>query len=637
MSSDPFKLTGRDALITLPDFIKPDLVADDAFMAAIDVTPSRTVTFQGTDVAVPADAFHQAVAVLYADPATASEVKTTDGRPVEVRIHPDKADALRLEVNGRVFMTSGHYELAPSPEARLTGFDAAIRETGLPPALFARHRAVLAERILTSAEMQDLDADLALTPSAVARAIDATFETNTVGLSRLVPASQTYYERLIGQGAPESLEMMAKETVPELAKGLLEVDRREGTKALLLLAAHARVLSGVDWGVLDDDDRLALTDWAHASGDPIAQLGWIEIAAPAVTTQPALNAPLTKLVRALCDLDPATATDQTHLFFALFILVDGELSRSGILADWPPFRRRTAVIAQACLILRMAHGRVDVPDFFNWVLGRDGRQAYMQLHVDLRCEPRWAPSALSPAQWKAEFMGRLRNLAFGLDAGLDGDLRKILTGPDPSDVPAQIEFPFSFRPGPLEGSAAPAPSPLPAEYEALLDESLDVEVLTPRALAALINLQGLYAIPTDKADKAVALIKASGHRLISAEDPEQIGAVLGGLAVVASQSRKPELAQELRIMCRRRRQESRQPVDLTAELQLAFVAGAANFEMKPWANFIGEWASELAFTVEDRTSAQAMLADLETITTIAPALRETCGRAVAALDAFVRR
>jgi len=124
-----------------------------------------------------------------------------------------------------------------------------------------------------------------------------------------------------------------------------------------------------------------------------------------------------------------------------------------VLRRKPPFWRRLASIAQACLIERCTneiHG--DVAKFTEWAMGARAQPFYIQNMVDLRLEPRWTPEYVSSRQLKAEFICRIIIAADKNEERIKSvALHELLFGEGHKSLRALIEFPFSYLPGPLEG------------------------------------------------------------------------------------------------------------------------------------------------------------------------------------------
>src|SRR3546814_10243359 len=86
----------------------------------------------------------------------------------------------------------------------------------------------------------------------------------------------------------------------------------------------------------------------------------------------------------------------------ILLYVGGDISRTGVLADLPPFQRRLAIFAQAALFERHAYGHVGVEHFTKWAIGQRGRRFYYQTLSELREEPRWVADYCTPAQLRSE-------------------------------------------------------------------------------------------------------------------------------------------------------------------------------------------------------------------------------------------
>src|SRR3546814_16159612 len=91
----------------------------------------------------------------------------------------------------------------------------------------------------------------------------------------------------------------------------------------------------------------------------------------------------------------------------ILLYVGGDISRTGVLADLPPFQRRLAIFAQAALFERHAYGHVGVEHFTKWAIGQRGRRFYYQTLSELREEPRWVADYCTPDQLKGECLGRI--------------------------------------------------------------------------------------------------------------------------------------------------------------------------------------------------------------------------------------
>lgn len=625
---------GVRIVASLPAFIRDEVVADATFQRDIEYSPGRTIHFVDADLTVAETAYLGAVQALYANPGDPRSIDTLDGQTLILSLDPDTPERLVARVGERTFFVQSHPELAPVAGDRLSGFDMVAARAGVPRALRAEWRTRLEAGPLDAQEARALNELLEATPPIIARRLSAQFEGESGSMETIAPPIESYWACLIGGGNPQTLEELATSFAAEHLPDLIAHDRLEGTKLATMAASHNRILAEFDWSFLSDAELADLVAWATDWADPFAQLGVVQIALMRGEFNDDLERDISRLVTSICDTEPADRGGRLHLFLSTYALIESELSRTKTLVAWPPFRRRAAAFAQAALFSRIALGKIEVASFSTSAFEHGGRTFYFQTQLDLQREPRWRPDWLGPEQMHAELIGRLNGLADAHAASLpEGPLKAALVNPD-GPVRSSLRFPLSFRPGPLEGAGSGAVAEMPPEVAEILDQSLSATRLIPTSLTALINLIGLFRIEPEKVDAAVELIKAAGHRISADDGGQEVSPLFDGLAMVACMSRNVGLAEQLRIMCRRRRGDGAMPHTPHEEFLWALTASAAHAEFDDRRAKLGDWATELAFAVEDRDQARQLMLDLDTLCTIEPRFRIVLGRALAALDGF---
>ena len=107
--------------------------------------------------------------------------------------------------------------------------------------------------------------------------------------------------------------------------------------------------------------------------------------------------------------------------------------------------------------------------------------------------------------------------------------------------------------------------------------------------------------------------------------------MLNGLAQVACMTRSKKLAASVTILSRLYRDY----IDVDSEpenyLAIGFVAGAAFEDKNGWAEYIGQWCTELAYLPISEDSIERMELMLERLCILEPYLYYTCSKA---LDIF---
>lgn len=629
------RLKGAAMLRLFPQFLQQELVAEKEFREALGLKVGGNITVSGTTV-FDRDLFHAAVAALYEAEGRQALVEDEQGHSWQLSEEThERRSFLRLKREQVQYLIEGAAMLAPHAQERLAQFDVLAARAGRPPHAFAEWLAIVAERPLTSAEIGEFDDALARTPVASERKIRAELATTSGKAETIAPPDRELYQAFAGPAPAADVGDFIANILPGVVDDWLQWDGIEGAKMALLLASHGDIMAASPLAALPVDQLVSLAQWAYTTGDLLSKTGMVELMLAALPGAPELAAPLASLTAQLRDIASDPQQRRTKLLMAAYIIVDGELSRTGVIADFPPFQRRIAALAQASLFERHAAGRLDVDKLLQWAMELRGRRFVLQCLVDMRREPRWAPEGASDERLSSELLGRLHNAAARQgDAISDKALRALFFGKRKTSIAKHLKFPASFLPGPIEGANNPAPE-VPEAFDKILDRTLGGEALTAQSVIALINVCTLFKVGNERVDRAIELIRAESYRFSGDIDVEKRNLLLNGLAAVAATTRRPDLAKDVCIMLRRLRIDKDAGFTAPDELSTCLAAAAAHDDLAIWAEFVGTWAVELALNVEGRDEAEALREDLEVLCVIEPALRATAGRGLAALNAYL--
>ena len=305
------------------------------------------------------------------------------------------------------------------------------------------------------------------------------------------------------------------------------------------------------------------------------------------------------------------------------------------MADVPPFYRRLASLAQAALIQRqLIRLEVDYTDTSEWAFGARAEQFYVQSLSDMRIEPRWNPELAAAPQMKADFFGRIMIAASHFKENMQpGELRDVVLGDKPKSLATLAEFPYPYFPGPLEG-AQDSPNNLPEDLAQAIEEQLDADEIGPESFFALVNSVTVFKVPAGHAEMAANALRLGNHRLANVEDQSQLLGILSGLATVAAASRNTALADELRILVRRYRQDPQFGFSIEEGMRISLVAAASREDLMEWSEFVGESLTEFAFGTQEVAEGSVLKSYLNTLLTVNRELWCTCARADAALTAY---
>ena len=623
-------------LFLYPPFLQLKLLEDIPFREALQLDVGESIGVDHGAVSFDRAKFHAATAALYASGGLDTPVTDMKRRKWTLSLQTrDEETALRLARGKTEYHLNPVPMLLPSAADRETALARLARQAGLPAGALAPWRDIVRERTLTLAEIDRLERELARSPIAASRRIAAEAAAKTGSIETMAPPYRDHYAAMAGVAPVDDVAAFRETVLPGIVDDWLRWDAEDGPKMALLTASHGSFADASPLTDLPPDRLVALATWAGEAGDLMAKVAMIELGLGALSRVPALAPLLVTLVEQLRDMDPEAAGARAKLLMAAYIVVEGELARTRLLADFAPFQRRIAALAQASLFERIVFGHLDVEKFARWALDVRGRHFVLQTLIDLRTEPRWAPEGASNDRLDADFVGRIRNAATNhADAIADTPLHDLLVGRGPTSLASRITFPASFLPGPIEGATDPAPDP-PPEFLEILDRTLANEDLTAHSVIALINVSSLFRVESERIDRAIELIRAGSYHFSGEVAVAQRDVLLDGLAKVAANTRRPDLANDVRIMLRRLRVDRDSAFPASKEFLTCLTAAAAHGGLAEWARFVGDCAIELALDVDDTDEAGILYSDLTHLCAYEPALRGTAGRAIAALEALL--
>lgn len=630
-------LTGVQTLGLFPEFMQVHLAEDPQFRADLGITLGGTIYLGPERIAFDQAIYLAAIRRLHAE-GGAVEVCDNGGRSWTFTAKTEAGETLlSLKHADQTRLLPDLVGLKADAAGREADFDRALDSAGLVREALPAWRQRLRAAPLDDDDVQELSLALKATPKAFASRL-RDLEGRQLNVEDLVPSDRGFFDHLAGAGAAANVEALGRAITDAYVAALLARDELEGAKSALLLGTHSTLVSPGPLKDLSDATLLALADWLVHHGDLISRVAFIELALPALQRLPALEPFLVRLVEDLLAQDPTVPGGPFSLLSAMFVLADGQVSAARTLADLPPFHRRHLTLALAALIERCWGRARSATELVEWILDNRGAEFYLQTLVDMRTEPRWQVEYATAPYLKSELLSRINAAVRALTPELSaGPLHERLLGQGPDALPAQLSFPDAFLPGPLEGAVNATPAAMPKFFETELDALLEAETLSVKGVAALINLAGVFQIPPAKVDRAVTLIRERGHRLPIDADPAAITGLLSGLADVAATTRNGDLADELRLMARRRRYEAPDlTAALTAEFNIAMSAAAAHIDFGAWRAFVGAWLGEIAFAVRDKQQAAVLILRLELLCLKAPGLRDTLGRSIVALNSLTR-
>lgn len=620
----------------MPASIAEALINEPTFATTHDIEVEASITFGASELVVPQSQYRAALRTLYASPSAAVALASLSGEEWKLSLEElPTGPRVVLSKAGKRLLLPDEFGLSPDRSRRLAGFERVVSEVSLPSDAVASWQTRLTVDALSDAELRELEADLASTPNRVVQDLRRKLASNGGTARSLVPSDLKYYQRLVGSyDGSDNILSYLEGSGGALLAALAEQASVKALLAGLVLCAHPAVSGTFDASCFPDSVIVHALEQVCESGSFVSKLGAVEVFLPLAPKMGVIVPQLLRLIDQLSEESPDPSVDRYQLLSSLIILVDGELSNTRVLSAFPPYWRRLAAITHASqLECEVVRANVDVQPLSQWIAETKAGVFELQTLCDLRAEPRWLPEMVGKSQLRAEFVGRMYSGALQNKATLPRKLKTRLLGTGKDSLKAKVSFPFAYFPGPVEGGIQSTVDP-PADIVRQIERSLSGAELSPQSFAALVNSAAIFRVTHSQADMAASALKAAKSQLHSADDDDNLLAVLRGLATVAAATRSESLAAELRVLLRRYRNLKRPAISVHVALAIGLLGAAAHSELGEWADFAGGWLTELAFQDLTRDEARHLLDVIEVLCSIVPDLWRTVGRGHAALEAI---
>jgi hypothetical protein len=635
MTTEQRKAIARELLNYFPETIKDRLILNRGFRNRNDLRTVATISFAGSDGSFPRNELLNAVSRVFHAGSIPETVTDKAGGVWQLAFNAEAGEPILTKGEQKVSL-GRLWHVASDDATRRSSLAQMINENRAVGADFDRWSELLTAGPIDLEDIETFHEDVERTPTQIVFSIRAGIAEGSSKQHSLTPKGLHYYERLVGaRGDAATITAFAEDAAKDHVKALLAWNTEEGLRQALLSGSHTKLVpslpKGFDLAILE-----RVTSWAAGYGDRISQTAAFELGLRYMKDQPSLMPYLVSIAEQIRDDDPEDPNGRLLLLSNLFMFVDGSIACLGYLRDVPPYWRRLAAIAQASIIEReFVRGSISPRSSTNWMNNGRGTPFYLQNSIDGRLEPRWLPDFATPQQWKQELAGRLVGAAdLHADAIEGTPLEPLVRSSDTANLRSQVQFPFAYLPGPIEGGLDRMVD-APPEFEALAQDSVAVDAASSEAFNALVNTCLVFRTPPGLAQKAADGIKAAKYRI---RDNARIGhnfSMLSGLAVVASVTRNQDLAREVRVLNRVALRRVGSDLDLIQSFRIGIVAANAFADLDEWRRFMGDWITELAFSDTERATALQLHGLVEVLCDLEPALWATLSKAHAALTSYV--
>lgn len=599
-----------------PSLVRGELLSDSTLSEEIGLATDATVSFGDKDIAFSRSALFKAIRSVFENTEEEFYLEDVNGNSWSLRHHPGERPTFSLSKGDERLLNNSFWPLCNDVDKRFSLFEKEAKDRLLSKDELERWGAVLSVLTISDDDVSDLLLDLEQSPRHIEVLLRQEFQGALNKISTLVPDNIRYYERLVGKycgskNIDEYCKVELKEYFDSRIKsGVIDND--------FLICIHKSISAVVSNSLVDEVSYQSIANRAIETCHPILLISCLEVGIMKFKDSSA--AIIKKLFEGISS---AKTLDNLRLFCSMAVFVDGELARLQIFQGVPPFYRRLASFAQSALIVKVGlEEGVAFDKVEQWAFQQRGLYFFCQSIVDLIEEPRWLPMYLTAEQFINELYGRANNICQEANTSqvVEYLKKELMLG-------SRLNL-HSFLPGPLEGNSAPAV--VPDAISNLLAKHISGEA-SFESYKVLMNSAPFWKIGDEYLERAVSLLESAQHKLAAVNDKDSVYQVLNGLAQVACMTRSKKLAASVTILSRLYRDY----IDVDSEpenyLAIGFVAGAAFEDKNGWAEYIGQWCTELAYLPISEDSVERMERMLERLCILEPYLYYTCSKA---LDIF---
>ena len=643
MDTSPYKRStiALSCLQLFPPSIQDLLVSDPDFTKKYNLSTDVQISFRDIGISIERSQLYEKIRQMYLDNQAQLLLKDTFKREWWLEFIKEDKENVR-----RIFLSNGNRKhllpdfsaLSTNQRERLDSLNQTIKDINLPKHIANKWSEILTTRSLSDDEIDIFNTEIEKTPIYVENMICSELAKGTAVLSTLVPQSEQYYNSLVGEyQLSEDITLYAEKCAKEHINNLLSWRVYDGFMLSLFLSSHSSLSFLIKIDQLDSSQLIKAYKWLQTKGDRISQIGAIEIGLSILNNHPEIELYLQDIIEQIRNDNVDDDQSRFCLLSALIVFVEGELSRTKLLCNKPPFWRRLASIAQASMIERcLIKSNVKIDEFTKWAMPARGRLFFLQILSDIRLEPRWYPEFILPHQLKAEFIKRIVLAAKLNSAKIKTPiLQELIMGIGQESLQSFMNASISsFLPGPLEGGFHLQVEP-PPEILKIIEEQLNANIFHLDSFNTLANSALIFSLDSRHAILAAEALRKMKYRVKFVDKKDQLVFLLIGIATVAAITRSNELANELIILTRIYLHKFGHTISAESALQIGLIAAAANPDLSEWCNFVGNWLTELAFQPLQPEEIKKLHFNIIQLCHIVPELWQTCGRAEAALKSIM--
>ena len=626
-------------LVTLPSAIRQEILLDKNMRQRWGIDADVGMRLGPTGPVFQRDTLYDALRLVLEGPDATVELRDDDHNAWQINVASAANGFMEFQISqGETSYNIGDFSLISSDtDTRISWLDRTAHRHLLPKIWVDENRSVFSETALDATFAAGILADIGYTPSGIKNAVRVNLGQNRATFDHMAPKSDQYFFRLVGQiDSAGTLENYVNNVAVPHINQLVAQYGEAGLRQAFLACGHSSISAHIPLKSLNISEVQNTFEWLARQGDPLSRVAAVEAWLKHAEDLQVLEGAVLQIVEAFIDQDDTDGTPYGSLS-SVFLASMGAIAKHRLFSMAPPFYRRQAALAHASLVVQtMVEAGSDTARINQWLDDSGTRHiAFYQSLIDLRREPRWFPEYATAQQFRAEMIGRLLVASDVQSNAITSDaLKNLMLGSDSVLGKAEPGH-EAFLPGPLEGTLG-AVRRLPEQVlingqKAFTSDEFDSDTFlnTMKLAYVMGDVDEMSKIATEALERVDYLVDTDSENTTTFE-------FLIWLSILSATARNTALAESARILARVKRRRGLFSENPEHEIRIALIAAAAFEEGDKWAEFAGDWITEVCFSLEDQDHAANLHAILKRLRQLEPTLIKTLSRAVTSLSVLSR-
>ena len=589
----------NQALSCLPPKIADSMLKRESFVRYHQIPVSPNVNLSRINASFNQELLYDGIREVFSRMKPQKQIIDTESNTWTLLL--DKSlnlDQLALKSeNGKIYSLPNFLPISPKRENRKNYFKQLTKDGYITREFAESWRKILEQRALNYDEYWKFYSELRISPTFYLNDIKDYIRYQYLEPKRMVPNSRAYFEQLIGKfDGSNSISDYATNEARSHITNLIDWQMEEGYKFCLRLSMHSSMKAEVAKKQVESKEFKKTLESLISGGDRTSQLGAITVGLTKLSQLPEVEPLIFELVKQILNDDLEDEHGGFNLLSMLYVLIDGEIARTKIFYDSPPFYRRFASLTHAsCLQEILSTVTSDSKSkFSDWVMKLRGQHYYFRNFSEMHFDPRWCAEFTTGKFFKNYFVHQIiRSIELVGVQNISNQFQNLLTNSSANVLKFKKFNSTDALASPLDGTEF-CEKITPKEILDSITKSLEPEYnkrFNTRFLWERINKY----TDLQKKDEFIEVLLKQYHLLLEdLNDENELFEVMLDLANITAIAGSTKLANHYKLFCQQYRSFHNSQWSDSYELQCCLISSTAIQDDQSRLQFVGTWVTELS-------------------------------------------